>query len=100
MIDFSRLRHKSKGVRDSLLAKMGRGTPMEAKNSSLGKRVWSGQAERTFGNRVTITEMSAAVNPYSLRRFKTASGFSGDFSWSLLEARTAASGANPHELTR
>ncbi|KAL3634291.1 hypothetical protein CASFOL_021345 [Castilleja foliolosa] len=103
MREFSRLRIRIKGCMDSLCARTGLGTPMEWKNWSLGKRVLSGLlANRILGHPVTNLEIWASVNPYSLRRFNTASGFSGDLTLrhKFLDAETASFEDKPHELTR
>ena len=97
---FSKLLLKILGLEERMLARWAPEKPIERKNSSLGKRVFSGLTKSNDGNLVTILVIWVLVHPEFLRRARTESGFLG-FSKSIFpDAEIAVSGDNPHEFTR
>ncbi|KAK7843793.1 hypothetical protein CFP56_011913 [Quercus suber] len=73
-------------------------TPLERKNSILGKRVFSGLVVSTCGNNLTSWEIWVLLKPFSLRRLSTESGLSGFSKCTFWDVKRADFGDNPHEF--
>ena len=97
---FSKLLPKRLGSGESMLATQALEKPIEQKNSSLGKRVFSGSTKSSEGSLVTILVIWVLVHPDFLRRVRTESGFLGFSKCIFSDAEIAVSGDNPHEFTR
>jgi len=100
MIWFSKLLIRSFGVRDSILTTSVLEMPLDSKNSSLGKRVFSGLYTRTWGTFLMRFEAWVLVKPWLQKNAITESGFSGVSKLIFFDAVTAFSGGNPHEFMR
>ncbi|KAM1396789.1 hypothetical protein ACFX2I_014444 [Malus domestica] len=74
--------------------------PRERKNSSFGKRIFSGSAKSSLGTLLTSLEISELANPWSLRRPRTKYGLSVVSKLTFSDNVRAFSAENPHELTR
>ncbi|KAM2779274.1 hypothetical protein COP1_014564 [Malus domestica] len=74
--------------------------PRERKNSSFGKRIFSGSAKSSLGTLLTSLEISELANPWSLRRPRTKYGLSMVSKLTFSDNVRAFSAENPHELTR
>ncbi|KAK7843791.1 hypothetical protein CFP56_011915 [Quercus suber] len=75
-------------------------TPLERKNSILGKRVFSGLVVSTCGIDLTSWEIWVLLKPFSLRRLSTESGLSGFSKCTFWDVKRADFGDNPHEFMR
>uniref|UniRef100_A0A0A9ENZ7 Uncharacterized protein n=1 Tax=Arundo donax TaxID=35708 RepID=A0A0A9ENZ7_ARUDO len=77
------------------------GTPRTAKNSSLGRRIFSGSRNSTCGIIRSIRAMSASEKPWRRRAERTASALAVEQMRTLREtAAAAAAGERPQEATR
>ncbi|KAI8005002.1 hypothetical protein LOK49_LG08G03167 [Camellia lanceoleosa] len=97
---FSKLLFRTAGDEDSILATSVLETPLDLKNSSLGKRVFSGSHTITGGSFLTRIEIWVLVKPWFSKNARTESGLSGVSKLTYFDAERAFSRGNPHEFTR
>ena len=100
MIIFSKLLRKRSGDVDTILVTSVLETPLDSKNWSLGKRVFSGSHMSNGGRFLMIFEIWVSVNPWFLKNARTESYLFVVPNLRFLDAVRAFSGGNPHEFMR
>lgn len=100
MIDFSKLFVKIIGLPDTILATCLLESPLDMKNSNLGRRDLLGLYKSKRGRFAMIFVIWVWVNPCFLKNATTESGLSVASNFRNFDTDLAFSGVNPNDFTR